>query len=248
MSKRPVRTVVSEDSLKLIGIPKSFRSNTLKDFDVKGKSELKKVKGLVQAYIEDLDSNFENNKGLFLYGSNGVGKTMLSSIILKEAYIHRYTSRRSTFVEYVDKYTKVWNAKSADEKATLEDELYTYYKAVEFLVLEEVGKEIDSKVSAPILEDLLRYREDNGLVTIVCTNLNISLMTERYGESCISLLKGNTTPVMIECEDKRATILKEVSNLWDNLIQVYYPHLMEISIFMNQGTILNISVKSVVTL
>lgn len=209
MSKRPVRTVVSEDSLKLIGIPKSFRSNTLKDFDVKGKSELKKVKGLVQAYIEDLDSNFENNKGLFLYGSNGVGKTMLSSIILKEAYRHRYTSRRSTFVEYVDKYTKVWNAKSADEKATLEDELYTYYKAVEFLVLEEVGKEIDSKVSAPILEDLLRYREDNGLVTIVCTNLNISLMTERYGESCISLLKGNTTPVMIECEDKRATIFKK---------------------------------------
>jgi DNA replication protein DnaC len=209
MSKRPVRTVVSEDSLKLIGIPKSFRGNTLKDFDVKGKSELKKVKGLVQAYIEDLDSNFENNKGLFLYGSNGVGKTMLSSIILKEAYRHRYTSRRSTFVEYVDKYTKVWNAKSAEEKATLEDELYTYYKAVEFLVLEEVGKEIDSKVSAPILEDLLRYREDNGLVTIVCTNLNISLMTERYGESCISLLKGNTTPVMIECEDKRATIFKK---------------------------------------
>lgn len=209
MSKRPVRTVVSEDSLKLIGIPKSFRGNTLKDFDVKGKSELKKVKGLVQAYIEDLDSNFENNKGLFFYGSNGVGKTMLSSIILKEAYRHRYTSRRSTFVEYVDKYTKVWNAKSADEKATLEDELYTYYKVVEFLVLEEVGKEIDSKVSAPILEDLLRYREDNGLVTIVCTNLNISLMTERYGESCISLLKGNTTPVMIECEDKRATIFKK---------------------------------------
>lgn len=209
MSKRPVRTVVSEDSLKLIGIPKSFRSNTLKDFDVKGKSELKKVKGLVQAYIEDLDNNFENNKGLFLYGSNGVGKTMLSSIILKEAYRHRYTSRRSTFVEYVDKYTKVWNAKSAEEKATLEDELYTYYKAVEFLVLEEVGKEIDSKVSAPILEDLLRYREDNGLVTIVCTNLNIPLMTERYGESCISLLKGNTTPVMIECEDKRATIFKK---------------------------------------
>lgn len=209
MSKRPVRTVVSGDSLKLIGIPKSFRGNTLKDFDVKGKSELKKVKGLVQAYIEDLDSNFENNKGLFLYGSNGVGKTMLSSIILKEAYRHRYTSRRSTFVEYVDKYTKVWNAKSADEKTTLEDELYTYYKAVEFLVLEEVGKEIDSKVSAPILEDLLRYREDNGLVTIVCTNLNISLMTERYGESCISLLKGNTTPVMIECEDKRATVFKK---------------------------------------
>ena len=84
MSKRPVRTVVSEDSLKLIGIPKSFRGNTLKDFDVKGKSELKKVKGLVQAYIEDLDNNFENNKGLFLYGSNGVGKTSCQVLYLRK--------------------------------------------------------------------------------------------------------------------------------------------------------------------
>lgn len=209
MNKRPIRKSVSESSLKLIGIPKSFRDKSLKDFVAKRGSELYDVKGLVSDYIDNIDINFENNKGLFLYGSNGVGKTMLSSIILIEAYRHRYTSRRSTFVEYIDKYTRVWNAKNADEKSALEDELYTYYKAVEFLVLEEVGKEIDSKVSAPILEDLLRYREDNGLVTIICTNLNLPLMSERYGESCMSLLKGNMTPIMIECEDSRLKSFKK---------------------------------------
>lgn len=206
--KRPVRTHINEASLSLIGIPKTFINKSLEDFVTRGSSALSDVKKLVRSYIDSIDDNFENNKGLFMYGSNGVGKTMLSCIILKEAYRHRYTSRRTTFVEYINKYTRVWDAKNSDERDMFEDELYTYYKSSEFLVLEEVGKEIDSKVAAPILEDLLRYREDHGLVTIICTNLNIKLMTERYGESCISLLRGNTTPVMIECSDKRVQAFK----------------------------------------
>ena len=206
--KRPVRTHMNETSLALIGVPKTFINMSLADFVTRGSSALSDVKKLVKSYIDSIDDNFENNKGLFMYGSNGVGKTMLSCIILKEAYRHRYTSRRTTFVEYINKYTRVWDAKNSDERDMLEDELYTYYKSVEFLVLEEVGKEIDSKVAAPIFEDLLRYREDHGLVTIICTNLNIKLMTERYGESCISLLRGNTTPVMIECSDKRVQAFK----------------------------------------
>lgn len=206
--KRPVRTHMNETSLSLIGIPKTLINKSLEDFVTRGSSALSDVKKLVKSYIDSIDDNFENNKGLFMYGSNGVGKTMLSCIILKEAYRHRYTSRRTTFVEYINKYTRVWDAKNSDERDLLEDELYTYYKSAEFLVLEEVGKEIDSKVAAPILEDLLRYREDHGLVTIICTNLNIKLMTERYGESCISLLRGNTTPVMIECSDKRVQAFK----------------------------------------
>ena len=206
--KRPVRTHMNETSLSLIGVPKTFMNKSLADFVTRGSSALSDVKKLVKSYIDNIDDNFENNKGLFMYGSNGVGKTMLSCIILKEAYRHRYTSRRTTFVEYINKYTRVWDAKNSDERDIFEDELYTYYKSVEFLVLEEVGKEIDSKVAAPIFEDLLRYREDHGLVTIICTNLNIKLMTERYGESCISLLRGNTTPVMIECSDKRVQAFK----------------------------------------
>lgn len=206
--KRPVRTSLNPKSLSLIGIPKSFINYSIKDFIVKTE-ELKEVKSFISDYIDNIEFNFDNNKGLFLCGSNGVGKTMLSCIILKEAYRHRYTARRATFVEYIDKYTRVWSSKNSDEKDMFEDELYTYYKAVEFLVLEEIGKEIDSKVAAPILEDLLRYREDNGLVTILCTNLNTETLAERYGESCMSLLRGNTVPITIECKDKRNNAFKK---------------------------------------
>ena len=205
--KRPVRKSLNPKSLSIIGIPKSFISYSIEDFVAKV-DKLKDVKSFIGDYIDNIDSNFDNNKGLFLCGSNGVGKTMLSCIILKEAYRHRYTARRTTFVEYIDKYTRVWSSKNSDEKEQFEDELYTYYKAVEFLVLEEIGKEIDSKVAAPILEDLLRYREDNGLVTILCTNLNPEMISDRYGESCMSLLKGNTIPLTIESKDKRNAAFK----------------------------------------
>lgn len=205
--KRPVRKSLNPKSLSIIGIPKSFISYSIEDFVAKV-DKLKDVKSFIGDYIDNIDSNFDNNKGLFLCGSNGVGKTMLSCIILKEAYRHRYTARRTTFVEYIDKYTRVWSSKNSDEKEQFEDELYTYYKAVEFLVLEEIGKEIDSKVAAPILEDLLRYREDNGLVTILCTNLNPEMISDRYGESCMSLLKGNTIPLTIESKDRRNAAFK----------------------------------------
>ena len=205
MSARPIRKNLNPESLRLIGIPKSFRNATLSDYKVGGSDGLKEVKNFVTEYINNIDKSFRINSGIFFNGSNGVGKTMLSCIILKEAYRHRYTSRRATFIEYIDKYTKVWSSKSSDEKNELEDTLYTYYKAVEFLVIDELGKEIDSKVATPILEDLLRYREDLGLVTIICTNLSKEVLLERYGTSCMSLIKGNCTPVTIDSKDKRIT-------------------------------------------
>ena len=98
---------------------------------------------------------------------------------------------------------KLFLSRKEGEEAYLEQELYNNYKAVEFLVIEEIGKEIDSKVAAPILEDCLRYREDHGLVTIICTNLDIREMKDRYGMSSYSLMQGNMTPVLIEGKDKR---------------------------------------------
>ena len=205
---RPLRTTINVKSLKLIGIPKSFLETTLDDY-IADTEDLQSVKTFVGNYIDKIDTMFRINSGIFFNGSNGVGKTMLSCIVAKEAYRHRYTTRRCTFVDYMNQYTKAWGAKSAEEKETFEDNLYTYYKAVEFLILDEVGKEVDSKVSAPILEDLLRYREDKGYVTIICTNLNIDTLKEKYGNSCISLLKGNCTPIIIESNDLRNQVFKE---------------------------------------
>ena len=204
MGLRPPRKYLSSNSLSLIGIPKKFHNTTIEDFKTNRSEDLEEVQDCVARYISNMRfQELENLGGLCLFGSNGVGKTMLACIVAKEAYKHRYSTRRVTFVEYMSRYTLVWGARSIEEKESAEDDLYNNYKAVEFLVLEEVGKEVDSKASAPILEDLLRYREDNGLVTILCTNLSPKDLESRYGVSVSSLLKGNMTPIRIEGIDKR---------------------------------------------
>ena len=209
---RPIRQTLSSSNLLLMGVPKKFHNLCIEDFDTYGEDDLTKVRAYISNYLDNIPTMFENNQGLFMYGSNGVGKTFLASMIVIEAYRNRYSARRVTFSEYITRYTQMWGAKTPDEKEMLEDVFYNNYKAVEFLVLEELGKELDTKLSAPVLEDLLRYREDHSLVTIICANIPPSEIKDRYGASVASLLKGNMTPILIEGRDKRQEYYNERLN------------------------------------
>ena len=202
---RPIRSEISNESLVMMGVPRRFCDKTIEDFNTYGKKSLSSIKEFVEDYINDLDTNVEENRGICFIGSNGVGKSLLSCIILKEMYKHRYSCRRVTFSSYISAYTESWGANKS-EKDVIESELYEKYKGVEFLVLEEIGKEIDSKIAKPILEDLLRYREEHGLVTIVCTNLTPITLKELYGASVCALINGNMTVIVIDSEDKRQEV------------------------------------------
>ena len=202
---RPLRSSVSKESLMMMGVPKKFCNKTIADFDTFGKKSLKLVKEFVQNYLDNLLTNVEENNGICFIGSNGVGKSFLSCIILKEMYRHRYSCRRVTFSSYITAYTESWGANKTD-RDVIEQDLLDKYKGVEFLVLEEIGKEIDSKIAKPILEDLLRYREEKGLVTVICTNLTPKSLKDIYGASVCSLINGNMTVIVIDSEDRRQEV------------------------------------------
>jgi DNA replication protein DnaC len=206
--KRPMRTEVSELNLSRRGVPKHLMHLEIEDFHNYDSEERAEVGKLIKDYLKNIESNFDNNVGIFLYGSNGTGKTFLASLIVKEAYIYRYTSRRCTFMDYINEYTKLWGIKDAEKKEEEEGLFYHNYKSVEFLVLEELGKELDTKLSPTVLEDLLRYREERGLVTIICTNLAPKEIVERYGASISSLIKGNFRPIMLVGKDNRTNVFK----------------------------------------
>ena len=191
----------------MMGVPKKFCNKTISDFDTFGKKSLQQIKTFVQDYLDNLLDNVEENNGICFIGSNGVGKSLLSCIILKEMYRHRYSCRRVTFSAYITAYTESWGANKTD-RDVIEQDLLDKYKGVEFLVLEEIGKEIDSKIAKPILEDLLRYREEQGLVTIICTNLTPKSLKDIYGASVCSLINGNMTVIVIDSEDKRQDVFR----------------------------------------
>lgn len=194
---RPIRTTLSNKNLINMGVPRALLDLSLEDLDLN-----EKILDYVQGYIDNIDNSFKYNKGLFLYGSNGTGKTSIASIIIKEAYRHRYTAKRMTWVDYMTLYTRAWGCNNFELKMHTEDVIKDT-KDREFLVLEEIGKEQDNKLAMTLLEDLLRHREDKGFPTIICTNLAPKSVVERYGASIESLIKGNMTPIKLVGKDNR---------------------------------------------
>lgn len=199
---RPKRTEINLRSLSRIGIPKRFQElnvEDLYDFD----NQQRKIQiDEIKEYIENLSVPFNKGIGMLLLGSNGTGKTTIASVLVKEAFIQRYSTKMLTFVEYMNLYTSLWNEKDVFNRGIIQEEL-DRVKSLEFLVLEEIGKHIDSKISAPILEDLLRYRENKGLPTIICTNLEVESIETMFGASVLSLLKGNCRAYRLVGDDHR---------------------------------------------
>ena len=192
---RPKRTKISKKNLVNCGVPSRLHDLYLEDLEVEDK-----IKQYVLCYTEHLDKVYQEGKGIYFFGNNGVGKTTLACMILKECYTYRYTCRRITFMDYVSLYTRAWG--DSEVKQEVEEEI-NKIKSREFLCIEEIGKENDTKVAVNVLEDLLRYREDNSLPTIICTNLSPKVIKERYGNSIYSLMKGNCVPIKVSGEDRR---------------------------------------------
>lgn len=197
MSLRPLRTDLNKNSLKIIGIPSEFIPKTLNDFKVFGDPAFK---DLVSDYMSTIDQNFVENVGLFISGSNGQGKTFATSLILKEAYRHRYSCRRATLQHYINFYHKTW---SRDDTGEYQDYFERNFMLPEFMVIDEVGKETETKYSNSIFEDLLRVREEKELPTILCTNYSATDFQNRYDSSITSLVRGNTIPIKAVGKDNR---------------------------------------------
>lgn len=202
MSKRPKRKTLNKKSLSMIGIPHEFIHSSFQDFNTYDCNDLNTLKEYVVNYSKTIDDRFTNNEGILFSGSNGQGKTMLSSLILKEAYRHRYSCRRCTLVQYHNRYTYLWGVNN-EEKALEQESFERCFMKPEFLVIDEVGKEIDTRISIPVFEDLLRVRADNFIPTIVCTNLNFKQLKTKYGDSIYSMLVGNMTPIVMTGSDQR---------------------------------------------
>lgn len=195
------RTHLNEKNLLRVGIPKHLMDKNVEDLEDFGSDARAELIAYVAEYVKHIDERFQDNVGLLLMGSNGVGKTLIASIILKEAYRARYVCKRITFSDYINMYTRMWDKFASDEE---KEQFYYYVKGAEFLVIEEIGKEFSKpELAVTVLEELLRYREEKGFPTIICTNLSATTLLDRYGMSVFSLMKGNMKPVTIVGKDLR---------------------------------------------
>lgn len=187
------REILSTTNLARMGVPRLFFDAEIDDYIV---DESKKR--LFSNYINDIHDMFDDCVNLTLYGSNGSGKTFVTSIIIKNAYRHYYTAKRTTFTYFMSLSFK--GDKSEEDKEYLRQ----VYDS-EFLVIDELGKENDLKSASNIslLENLMKYREERALPIIICTNLPLAGIKEKYGDTIYSLISQSVKLEMDEFDMRK---------------------------------------------
>jgi DNA replication protein DnaC len=172
---------------------------------------------VTRRYIADLKIMKEQGKGITFVGPSGSGKTHLACAVLSAADEAGYRCECIELSTYIDMYHEKFSL-SARLKAgydadyerdyDLDERLRYIERQAQFLLLDDLGRETESQSgwSNHRVFNLLRYRHNRGLTTIVTTNLPFRELDARYTEGLASLLHEATILVVVEGEDYRCVV------------------------------------------
>lgn len=169
----------------------------MKDIDVTDKNRVKVIKWLKNFY-DKFEVN-KINKGLFLHGNFGSGKTFLLASLFNELKINKNIN--AEIVYYPDLL------RSLRDDFNLLDAKVNYLKDVPLLLIDDIGAEnVTAWGRDEILGTIMQHRMNEGLSTFLTSNLNIVEL-----ESHLSITKNSEDGV------KARRIIERIKQLTDDL-------------------------------
>lgn len=138
----------------------------------------------------------ETTGAIMLYGSNGLGKSMLMNIAMKYELHKGKDVYVVDFRELVKQYIKSWRNEGIVEELMNCD----------CLAIDDIGKEfsnggVSKELAVTTLDYVLRYRFQRQKTTWITTNMMLAEISEVYNGHIASLLKRNGTFLAFEGED-----------------------------------------------
>jgi DNA replication protein DnaC len=171
-------------------IPKRFKQATIASWAEKAKATGTIPKVLTH-YVEHLDEYYDKGQGLLLLGPGGRGKSYVAAAVLNAA-VPKYRVRFIPLARLIRLAQSRFEASGKDFDAyeLVNNELIGLRNVIDFLVIDDVGKEYRSSsgYAQSEFDYTLRYRYDEGLPTIMTSNLSIDEWTEVYGEPMASFV------------------------------------------------------------
>ena len=152
-----------KNRLKLINLPANLKKASLAQVDLDDLGRLPVFEKLL-AFVEQYPTI---QKGLYLYGDFGVGKSFMVAALAHDLSEKRGVS--STLLHYPSFVIDAKNAIGDGNVKTLVDEL----KLSEVLILDDIGAEQSTPwVRDEILQVILQYRMQENLPTFFTSNFN----------------------------------------------------------------------------
>ena len=174
------------------GVPPRFPECSFFNFECRTENE----KSIFQKVCDFVSQ--EHNEGVLLMtGAKGTGKTHLGTAAVRDT--------QGRYVSMEDLIYKVESSLNFKSPQT-EEEVFTDFATVRFLVIDEVGRSLKREKEIEILSYILRKRYDNQLPTIVISNLEKKVLLKSLGEAVVDRLRE--TAISIEFTGESYRLLK----------------------------------------
>lgn len=159
-------------------------------------------KAHIEKFLRQIEENIAAGRGLLLFGPPSTGKSSIAALAAKEVVRRGKTSLFLNFVEFV-----------ADDRDAVFDDTHTVIqraKAVDLLVLDEVGFRAMTNGERKRLDEVVRRRIDEVRSTIITTNDPGESLVAVCGVEFIELVKDSLLPLKVDGHNFRDETQKAI--------------------------------------
>ena len=155
------------------GIKQRYLSRTFDNFAIT--DENRQAYQIAKSYADNWEQNAKEGKGLYLEGTCGTGKTHLAVAISLELISRGIPVVCKTSIDLLADIKRSYE----QDSTVSEEDVLSAYKGADLLVIDDLGKERATEWSVPILYRIINDRYEAMLPTIITTNYNSDVLTEK---------------------------------------------------------------------
>lgn len=164
-----------KNRVTLIGLPSSLKHISTDDIDLGDPNRIE-IYNYLNGYIKHLEDG--SQKGLYIFGSFGVGKSYLMAYLA-----NRLSAKYGKSTTLLHFPTFSVDIKNAINTGTVKEEI-DQIKQAEILVLDDIGAEQQSSwLRDDVLQVILQYRMQENLLTFFTSNLDMKGLEEHFALS-----------------------------------------------------------------
>ncbi len=156
-----------QNNMTVFHLSNNLKNAKMKDIYTDDKNRVEIIKYLIN-YRKNYQKN-TFNKGIYLYGNFGSGKTYLISALFNELA----KDNVKCAIIYFPEFLRVLKSSFSNPESDYE-QIFNYAKTIPLLLLDDIGAEnITPFARDEILGSILQYRMENNLTTFFTSNLSL---------------------------------------------------------------------------
>ncbi|MBI1731037.1 ATP-binding protein [Candidatus Acetothermia bacterium] len=178
-------------TLKKNGVGHRFLQASFQNFEVSDQTRI--------AHEAALEAAGDLERGLFIYGSVGAGKTHLLIAMMRQmlesGVVKPHELRFAPILELLEEVKRSWNSPDATS--------IERFKRIDALFIDDLGMEIIRDWTFQLFLSVINYRYNEDLPTFISSNLSERELLDRYGSAVFSRLAQMCRIVKLEAPNYR---------------------------------------------